>query len=330
MSWAAAASVGLSLASGALGSDAAEGAAGSANAGLQAAADELKSADRRTRGDTNVYRNYGAGSTAKLSYLMGVGTPTYNQYSGQTLVDRASDGTIQPNSLLYSTDPAYKRAFNQLKQRIDNNEGFATNSTNIDGYAETFLRNSLGANNTQNSAQPDEYGSLLRDFSQQDLDDDVVYNTGLDFGLSEGNKAIERNATRFGNLDSGATLKALARYGNDYGSQKAGDAYGRFMNDKNFTLGSLTGAAGIGQNAVNTSAQSGLAVGQGIADTLADQGANNAAADIGSANAWSDTIGSVAGEVGGLIRGGSFNFGNLFGKNKIGGATNAVPGAYYV
>jgi hypothetical protein len=104
------------------------------------------------------------------------------------------------------------------------------------------------------------YGSLLKDFSQADLDNDVVYNTGLEFGLNEGTKALDRRAAAYGGYDSGATLKALARYANDYGSTKAEGAYNRFMNDKNTTYNFLSGQQGMGLNATtnNQSMNTGL------------------------------------------------------------------------
>lgn len=61
---------------------------------------------------------------------------------------------------------------------------------------------------------------------------------GYAFRLGEGQKALERSAAARGGLLSGATGKALARFGQDYGSQEYTNAYNR-----------LAGIAGLGPSA---------------------------------------------------------------------------------
>lgn len=53
---------------------------------------------------------------------------------------------------------------------------------------------------------------------------------GYAFRLSEGLKGVERSAAARGGLMSGATGKALTRYGQDYGSQEFSNAYNRLAN----------------------------------------------------------------------------------------------------
>lgn len=50
---------------------------------------------------------------------------------------------------------------------------------------------------------------------------------GYGFRLSEGQKALERSAAARGGLLSGATGKALTRYGQEFGSEEFGRAYNR-------------------------------------------------------------------------------------------------------
>ena len=312
--------IGASLIGGLGGSKAAKGAASSQSASASQAIEEIKKIGERTRKDTSPYRDLGKGSANKLSYLLGIGSKTdkydmddflnYNaDYAPswyQAEGPQATDANIQYD--LYLKDLQDGKADYADFGGLDNLER--------SGFRE--LNNYSGL----------KYGGLLDKFSQADLDQDVVYNTGLKFGLDEGNKAIERNATRFGNLDSGATLKALARYGNDYGNQRAGDAYGRFMGDKQFTLNSLLGSTGIGQGAVSLDANTGSQMAQAIGNAQMAQGNANAAGQIGSANAWSGALGGIANTLGGASRGGSFNFGSIFGGGG-GNRTAAYPGAYY-
>jgi len=139
-------------------------------------------------------------------------------------------------------------------------------------------------------AQDSTYGSLMRNFSQDDLNNDVVYNTGLQFGLDQGNKQLNNRALAGGAYDSGSTLKALTKWANDYGTTKAEGAYNRFNTDKNSKYSMLTGASNIGQNAVNTSASSGQAAGTSISELLG-QGANAyAAGRMGEAQGYGQAI----------------------------------------
>jgi hypothetical protein len=50
---------------------------------------------------------------------------------------------------------------------------------------------------------PDD-GSLLRKFTQDDLNSDPVYQNGLQFGLDEGTKALERRAPPQGDMTAAA------------------------------------------------------------------------------------------------------------------------------
>ena len=97
-----------------------------------------------------------------------------------------------------------------------------------------------------------QFGSLLKPFSQEDLNNDVVYQSGLQFGLDEGRKAIDSRARASGSMDSGAVLKELTRFGNDYGSTKANEAYGRNAMDKARTYDFLGGQANTGLSAAGT------------------------------------------------------------------------------
>ena len=65
---------------------------------------------------------------------------------------------------------------------------------------------------------------LTRQFTEADLAADVPFQKGMQFGLDQGTKGINERAIANGGYDSGATLKALTRFGNDYGNQQAGAA----------------------------------------------------------------------------------------------------------
>lgn len=145
----------------------------------------------------------------------------------------------------------------------------------------------------QSAAPTGDEGSLLKKFSSADLAADPVYNSGLQFGLDEGTKALERRAAASGGYDSGAELKALTRFGNDYGSTKANESYGRFTNDQDRTFGKLTGIAGMGSGATNVGVGSGSTEASNLSN-LYTGGANaQGAAAIAGGNALAGGVNSI-------------------------------------
>jgi hypothetical protein len=90
-------------------------------------------------------------------------------------------------------------------------------------------------------ADPD----FKRDFTMADFDKDP----GYDFRMAEGQKALERSAAARGGLQSGATLKALSKYGQDYASNEYNNAYNRFNADRDRRFNRLSSIAGLGQTA---------------------------------------------------------------------------------
>src|SRR4029077_7488878 len=113
---------------------------------------------------------------------------------------------------------------------------------------------------------------LLRRFSADDLQKDPVYQSGLQFGLDQGAGAINSRAIAGGGYDSGATIKALTRFANDYGSTKANESYNRYNQDQSNIYNKLAGITGTGQTATN---QVGAA-GQNMVNQLGAAGQNTA------------------------------------------------------
>jgi len=55
----------------------------------------------------------------------------------------------------------------------------------------------------------------------------ITQDPGYQFGLDQGVQGVDRSAASKGSLYSGATLKALQRYGTDYGTTKLNDTFNR-------------------------------------------------------------------------------------------------------
>lgn len=132
-----------------------------------------------------------------------------------------------------------------------------------------------------------------RDFTTADFQKDP----GYEFRMAEGQKALERSAAARGGLQSGGTLKALSRYGQDYASNEYQNAYNRFNSDRDRRFGRLSSLAGMGQTATNQMGTAGMNL-SGLAGNYADNVSNiglgaakyGGAARMAGAQAWGNAI----------------------------------------
>lgn len=160
------------------------------------------------------------------------------------------------------------------------------------GSAENRIAALLGIG-PRNDANSRYYGDLNERFHVSDFMSDPVVKLGLRYGLQEGRRGINNMAGASGMLNSGNTLKALTRFGQDYAGSQAQNAYNRFYQNQDRTFNRLAGVSGAGQTA-NT--------------TLGSLGASNA-----------NNIGNLI-TAGGNARGAA----TIAGSNAIGGAANSV------
>lgn len=148
---------------------------------------------------------------------------------------------------------------------------------------ETDVRAYMSANqdrfgpDTSNPAN----GSLMKNFGMEDFEADPGYQ----FRMDEGMRGVEGGAAARGGLLSGATLKAIQKYGQGLASQEYGNSYNRFTNDQTNQYNRLAGIVNSGQGATNQVGNATLNFGnQAAGNTI---GAGNAAASgiMGGANA---------------------------------------------
>lgn len=135
---------------------------------------------------------------------------------------------------------------------------------------------------------PEGYGSLLQPFTGKDL----TSEPGYQFEQAEGQKAIDRAASASGRYDSGATLKALTRFGNDYAGTKYGEAFNRDATNKSRTYGFLTGVSGTGANAAGQTAGLGANAANAQGGYATNAGDASAAGYVGGANAITGGVNS--------------------------------------
>jgi hypothetical protein len=131
------------------------------------------------------------------------------------------------------------------------------------------------------------YGRYARDFGMSDFQQDPGYQ----FRLSEGLKALDRQAAARGGLISGAALKAAGRYGQDYASGEYGNAFNRYQINRSNQLNPLAALAGMGQTATGAMSNAAGVQGQNMMNSLTDIGNARAAGRMGSTNALMSSVG---------------------------------------
>lgn len=133
----------------------------------------------------------------------------------------------------------------------------------------------------QNVEKPADYGSLMQTFDASKMYDDPGYQ----FRLNEGMKGLENSAVARGGLLSGAAMKAIQKYGQEYASGEYQNAFNRFNANQTNQYNRLAGLVNSGMGATNQIGNAAAQYGQNVANTNAALGNAQAAGAIGQANA---------------------------------------------
>jgi len=159
-----------------------------------------------------------------------------------------------------------------------------------------------------------EKGWLSKQFTEADMTKDG----GYDFRMGEGQKSVGNQFAASGNLLSGAAMKALTRFNQDFASNEYNNAYGRFNNDQTNQYNRLAGIQVAGQNAINST--------NGLGGTIqgsAGNGASNMAAlSTANNNAYGNAAAQNAANQGNINANLAMARGNAFNQG-LGGLTNA-------
>ena len=140
-------------------------------------------------------------------------------------------------------------------------------------------------------------GEFNRNFQLSDFQADPGYA----FRQAEGQKAIDNSAAARGSALSGATLKALSRFGQDTASNEYQNSYNRWNNDTTSRFNRISGVAGTGQqatsqigaygqNAANTSSNNAMNTGSNVASNQVQAGNARASGYVGMANALNSGV----------------------------------------
>lgn len=123
---------------------------------------------------------------------------------------------------------------------------------------------------------------------------DVQNEPGYQFGLQQGQTALDRKIAAMGGRVSGQALKAASRYNSDYATTRYGQAYDRKNQERADKLNRFGLLAGVGQTAVGQTTQAGQNSTNAITNLLSSQGDASGAARMAQGNIW----GNVANQVG--------------------------------
>lgn len=264
-------------------------------ADTQAAATNAATAEQRrqydlARGDSRSFLQTGQAANIKLRELLGLSGP---QAGGQP-VSGSFDTSNPVNYItqLYRTylgrDPD-QAGLQTWLEHTRNGMAPEEIERNIAGSVEAGMRGPQAPQAATPEQPAPGAGSLLKTFTPGDL----VNEPGYQFGLGEGNKAIENAARARGVYMSPSTVKELMRYGTDYAGTKYNDAFNRDLTNRTTTYNLLSGASGGGQVAANNLAGAGQASAQNIGN-LVTSGANaRGAAGIAAANAYGGAFNSI-------------------------------------
>jgi hypothetical protein len=153
---------------------------------------------------------------------------------------------------------------------------------------------------------------------------------GYGFRMSEGLKAVDRQAAARGGLISGNALKASQAYGQDMASQEYGNAFNRYQTIRGNTLSPFQTGAAAGQSAAAMQGQANAAFGNAGANAAMAQSAAYGAFGQGASTAYGNAgnaMGTAYGNYGQGTTGVLGAYGTNVSNNII-GAGNAQASGY--
>ena len=159
-------------------------------------------------------------------------------------------------------------------------------------------------------------GEYARPFTMADFRTDPGYA----FRLSEGQKALDRQAAARGGLISGGALKAAQRYGQDMGTQDYGRALQDFYGRQEVARNAAAGVAGFGPTSNALAASAGERLVTGSAPLMQNQGYNTANAMLAGERARQSSYGNIGTALG------SGGFNNMFGNYGRSQGPVSMPG----
>lgn len=229
-----------------------------------------------TRADMAPWRDAGKLSLSRLMDLMGL-SPEPASLPGANVAGQT------PDQIRQSLISDYQRQVpGGMPTQAALEEALNKNLSAQQAY------NSSVASRGASTAPGGDYGMLMKQFTGQDLQNEPGYQ----FGLSEGEKGINRATAARGGYDSGATLKALTRFNEDYAGTKYDAAFNRDQIYKNQVYNQLAGISGTGQTSTQATGALGANAANQMGQAYQNAGDARAAGIMGVGNAVNQGMGN--------------------------------------
>lgn len=212
-----------------------------------------------------------------------IGGSLFSASQNRSAASQAADAATQAN----------ERAMAFQQKMFDEQKALTAPYREGGATAQNRLMELLGIGGNAGGA---DYGKYGKDFSMSDF----VTDPGYAFRLSEGQQALDRSAAARSGTQSGAALKAAARYGQDMGSQEYGNAYNRYQTNRSNQLAPLGSLITTGANAsTNNATQAGNFATSG-GNLLSASGTAQGNALLAAQRANNSAYGDIAKTAGGM------------------------------
>ena len=200
---------------------------------------------------------------------------------GAIAADSARSASNNIKDSAAASDATQKQMYDQTRQ--DNMPALDARNASL-----SRMRELLGIGGNTGSSG---YGSLGKTLTAKD----VMSEPGYQFGLKQGQDALNAQLAARGMRNSGAALQAASRYGTDYATTKFDNAFNRQQTQDNNMLNRFGTLAGAGQVGTSQIGQAGTNMANNVSNTQQGLGNALAASSIAQGNAWADAGNQLAG-----------------------------------
>lgn len=302
-----AASAAGSAIGGLIGSDSAEDAAYSQADSADRAIRMQKAAGETARIDAAPWTTAGSAAQRKLAGYLGLGPAASDDPRYRAIYDKLVGDYEASHRARYGVGIYNENA--DVAQRERTLEMFRR-------QAEAEAQAEAQAAAPQNAGP----GLLERKFTLEDFENDPVMKKSFEFGLSEGEKAVQRMFGAKGMGRSGAAVKAATRFATDYAGSKAGESRARFIEDQNNTYNRLAGVSNTGLAATGATTSANMSTANNVGGLIVGEGNARGAAAIARGNA----IGGAVGNIGNTIAG-QYTLDRILTNGGISGGGTRLP-----
>lgn len=282
--WVAGAVVVGGLASAAMSSSAAQSAADT-QAGAALNAQQISQNEFNTiTAQEQPFIQSGYGAQSQLNYLLGIGNPSQGVSNLPSPkpgpvqgYDPSSGYTIGPGGVIGSLLPGGTGPLGSVVGPT------ATQGMTTGGQTQ--------GPPIASSSPAGGFGSLLTPFTADYM---KQYSPAYQFQLQQGQQGVLNSEAAGQGALSGAALKDLISYNQNYANTAFGNAFNQYQTQQGNIYSRLAGIAQLGQAAAANTGQQGTALAGQAAQSAQNIGTAQAAGQIGSANAWSGALSNLA------------------------------------